>query len=114
MQTEIEEMLPPKLTKNRNFQENRQPSGRVCGSVCQSDTCVLFLTKKPSGNCLDGLMFYLHLSAFGISFTKYLFHECFWSLFYSIVAAERILFDMIESDRRYIPLLFMLQKPFDG
>ena len=38
----------------RIFQENRQPSGRVCESACQSDTCVLFMAKKPSGNCLDG------------------------------------------------------------
>ena len=38
----------------RNFQENRQSSGRVCESACQSDTCVLFMAKKPSGNYLDG------------------------------------------------------------
>ena len=52
--TDWQEILPPKMTKNRNFQENRQPSGRVCESACQSDTCVLFMAKKPSGNYLDG------------------------------------------------------------
>ena len=63
----------------RNFQENRQPSGRVCESACQSDTCVLFMAKKPSGNCLDSLMFYLHLSAFGISFTNvFCLYFCYW------------------------------------
>ena len=38
----------------RNFQENRQPSGRVSGSAYESDTCALFMTEKPSGNYLDG------------------------------------------------------------
>ena len=61
------------------FQKNRQPSGRVCESACQSDTCVLFMAKKPSGNCLDSLMFYLHLSAFGISFTNvFCLYFCYW------------------------------------
>ena len=81
--------------------------------------CGRSVNVKIGGKCLLWLAFtsypiYLHLSAFGISFTKYSFRECFWALFYSIEAAERILFDMIESDRWYIPLLFMLQKPFNG